>query len=70
MRIVLASATVAAAVSGAALTPAAGDHRVTGSPAKLSYTEDGVPYVRSGPECKARKTGGRKAHPRPDASDY
>jgi hypothetical protein len=70
-RILLAFVTaVAAAVSGAALAPATGDDRITGSPAKLSYTEDGVPYVRSGPECKAGKTHGGKAHARPDASDY
>jgi hypothetical protein len=67
-RIVILSVTVATAFSGAALAPAAGDQRITGPSAeKLSYTEDGVPYVRSGPECKAGQT---KAHERPDASDY
>jgi hypothetical protein len=69
-RIVLASVTVAAALSGATLAPAAGDQRVTGSSAKLSYTADGVPYVRSGPECKAGSAAAKKAHARPDASDY
>jgi hypothetical protein len=69
-RIVLVFVTVAAAVSGAALAPAAGDNRITGSSAKLSYTADGVPYVRSGPECKAGKLGAKQAHARPDASDY
>jgi hypothetical protein len=69
-RIVLASVTAAAAVSGGALAPAAGDQRATGSSAKLSYTADGVPYVRSGPECKAGSAAAKKAHARPDASDY
>jgi hypothetical protein len=69
-RIVLTSVTLAAAFSGAALAPAAGDQRVTGSSAKLSYTADGVPYVRSGPECKAGSAAAKKAHARPDASDY
>ena len=69
-RIVLASVTIAAAFSGAALAPAAGDQRITGSSAKLSYTADGVPYVRSGPECKAGSAAAKKSHARPDASDY
>ena len=70
-RIVVVSVTLAAALSGAALAPAAGDDRVTGSPAELSYTEDGVPYVRSGPECKAGSAAAKKhAHAQPDASDY
>jgi hypothetical protein len=69
-RIVLTSVTLAAVVSGAALAPAAGDDRITGSPPRLSYTEDGVPYVRSGPECKAGSAAAKKAHARPDASDY
>jgi hypothetical protein len=67
-RIMIVSVTAAAIFTGAALAPAAGDQRITGRSAeKLSYTADGVPYVRSGPECKAGKT---KAHARPDASDY
>ena len=70
-RIVLVSATLAAAFSGAALAPAAGDDRVTGSSAaKLSYSEDGVPYVRSGLACRLEKLGHKRAHARPDASDY
>jgi hypothetical protein len=70
-RIVVASMTVAAALSGAALAPAAGDDRITGSPDRLSYTEDGVPYVRSGPECKAGNAAAKKhAHAQPDASDF
>jgi hypothetical protein len=69
-RIALASVTLAAAVFGAALAPAAGDQRVTGSPeAKLSYTKDGVPMVRSGPECWGGKAG-KSAHEQPDPSDY
>jgi hypothetical protein len=68
-RIVLALVTVAAAFFSAALAPAAGDQRVTGSPAQLSYTEDGVPMVRSGPECKGGKAP-KRAHAQPDASDY
>jgi hypothetical protein len=69
-RIVLASVTVAAAFSGAALAPAAGDQRITGASAeRLSYTEDGVPIVRSGPECKAGSPA--KLHnAQPDPSDY
>jgi hypothetical protein len=67
-RIVLAAVTVAAAIFSAAFAPAAGDQRVTGSSsAALSYTEDGVPIVRSGPECKAGKA------PKPghaDPSDF
>ena len=70
-RIVFVSVTVAVAFSGAALAPAAGDQRITGSSAaRLSYTADGVPYVRSGPECKAGSAAAKKAHARPDASDY
>ena len=66
-RIVLTSVILAAAFSGAALAPAAGDERVTGASAQqLSYTKDGVPIVRSGPECRA----GKAAHAQPDASDF
>ena len=69
-RIVLASVTVAAAFSGAALAPAAGDQRVTGASAeRLSYTEDGVPIVRSGPECKAGSPA-KLGHSQADLSDY
>jgi hypothetical protein len=53
-RIALASVTLAAAFYGAALAPAAGDQRITGASAeRLSHTKDGVPIVKSGPECKA-----------------
>jgi hypothetical protein len=66
-RILLTSVTLAAAFSGAALTPAAGDERVTGASAEqLSYTKDGVPIIHSGPECKAAK----RAHAQPEASDF
>ena len=69
-RIVLACVTLAAAVFSATLAPAAGDQRVTGSPAvELSYTADGVPIVRSGPECFAGKTH-KRADAKPDPSDY
>lgn len=51
--------------------PAAGDQRVTGpsSEAKLSYTKDGIPTVRSGPECRAGKAA-KRAHAQLDESDY
>jgi hypothetical protein len=69
-RIVLASVTLAAAFSGAVLAPAAGDQRITGASAeRLSYTEDGVPIVRSGPECKAGSPA-KLGHAQPDPSDY
>jgi hypothetical protein len=65
--------TSAAILSGAALAPAAGDRHVTGAPAeRLSYTEDGIPFVDSGAQCKAGHTGAKKhrAYDKPDASDY
>jgi hypothetical protein len=69
-RIVLASVTLAAAFSGAALAPAAGDQRITGASAdRLSYNEDGVPIVRSGPECKAGSPA-KLGHAELDASDF
>jgi hypothetical protein len=69
-RIVLVSVTLAAALSGAALAPAAGDQRITGASAeRLSYTEDGVPIVRSGPECKAGSAA-KLGHSQADPSDY
>jgi hypothetical protein len=69
-RIVVASVTLAAAFSGAVLAPAAGDQRITGASAeRLSYTEDGTPIVRSGPECKAGKAA-KLGHAQPDLSDY
>jgi hypothetical protein len=68
-RIAIVSVTAAAAFSGA-LAPATGDQRAARGPAaNVSHTEDGVPYVRSGPECKAGKSA-KQAHSRPDASDY
>jgi len=68
-RIAIVSVTAAAAFS-AVLAPATGDQQASRpAAAKVSYTEDGVPYVRSGPECKAGKAA-KKAHARPDASDY
>jgi hypothetical protein len=58
-RIVVATAATAAGIlSGAALAPAAGDRHATGS--AISYTADGIPYVNSGPECKAGFTGHEK----------
>jgi hypothetical protein len=69
-RILLASVTVAAAFSGAALAPAAGDQRTTGASAEqLSHTEDGVPIVRSGPECKAGSPA-KIGHAQADLSDF
>jgi hypothetical protein len=69
-RIVLASVTLAAALSGAALAPAAGDQRITGASAeRLSHTEDGVPIVQSGPECRIGKAP-KPQHAQPDPSDY
>ena len=69
-RIAVAAVTLAAAFFSAALAPAAGDQRVTGSSeAKLSYSKDGVPTVRSGPECYAGKSA-KRAHAQPDQSDY
>jgi hypothetical protein len=69
-RIAVAAAVAAGALSGAALAPAAGDQRTTGGQ-RVSYTDDGIPYVSSGFECKAGK-GAHKAHEQTpaDASDY
>src|SRR5215207_4920550 len=69
-RIAVAAAVAAGVLSGAALAPAAGDQRTTGGQ-RVSYTEDGIPYVNSGLECKAGK-GAHKAHEQKpaDASDY
>jgi len=71
-RIVVAAATAAGILSGAALAPAAGDRHVTGaSSERLSYTADGIPYVDDGPQCKAGQVGHkRKRHEAYDASDY
>ena len=67
---VLVAVTSAGILSGAALAPAAGDRHVTGAPAELSHTEDGVPYVRTGPECKAGSVAAKRRHDRADASDF
>ena len=70
---VAAAATTAGLLSGAALAPAAGDRYVTGASAeRVSYTKDGIPYVRSGPECKAGIAGHKKQRhgEKLDASDY
>jgi hypothetical protein len=71
-RIVLATAAALAGLFSGALAPAAGDERATGSPAKVSYTEDGIPYVDSGPQCRAGDAGHKKDTHRGtvDASDY
>ena len=68
--VVAAAATAAGILWGAALAPAAGDRHATGAPA-VSYTADGIPFVHSGPECKAGRAGVEKKHGhKPDASDY
>ena len=71
-RIVLATAAALAGIFSGALAPAAGDQRTTGSSAlTVSYTEDGIPYVNSGVECKAGALGhGKQKHKPADASDY
>ena len=71
-RITLATALTAAGVLfGAALAPAAGDRHVTGSSAaSVSYTEDGMPVVDSGPQCRAGSGGAGKHHDKADASDF
>jgi hypothetical protein len=71
-RIAVAAAVAAGVLSGAALAPAAGDQRTTGSSAvEVSFTEDGIPYVNSGVECKAGALGhGKQKHKPADASDY
>ena len=54
-----------------ALAPAAGDQRVTGYDGpKLSYTKDGVPYVDTGPQCRAGKLGHKQARQHYDERDY
>ena len=69
-RIVLATAAALAGIFSGALAPAAGDQRTTGSSAlKVSHTEDGIPYVDSGVECKAGVLG-HKQQKRADPSDY
>ena len=68
---VLGVLSAGAMLSSGALAPAAGDQRVTGGPPAVSYTEDGVPFVRSGPECAANKGAGRKhSSGHVDASDF
>jgi hypothetical protein len=71
MRIIVAlAATTAGLLSGAALAPAAGDRHATGVP-HVSYTADGVPYVDSGPQCKAGKAGFKsRRHSSADPRDY
>ena len=70
-RIVLATAAALAGLFSGALAPAAGDQRVTGSSAaKVSYTKDGIPFVDTGPQCKAGEAGHKKAKRQADASDY
>jgi hypothetical protein len=66
-RIVVATAAATAGLLSGALAPAAGDERTTGS--KHSYTSDGVPYVDTGPQCRAGHSADKKAE-RYDASDY
>jgi hypothetical protein len=70
MRMAIATTATLAAVLSGALPTAAGDQRVTGAAESLSYTEEGTPFVRSGPECKAGLGVASKRHDAPDASDY
>lgn len=70
--VVAASATAVGILTGAALAPAAGDRYVSGaSSERVSYTKDGIPYVNSGPECKAGHAGAKKHRSRTaDPTDY
>jgi hypothetical protein len=66
---------VAAALAGlvfAAFAPAAGDQRVSGASSyqKITYNEDGVPTVHSGPECRAGKGGARTHDDTADPADF
>ena len=70
--VVVASAAIAAGIfSGAALAPAAGDRHATGATAErmIGHTTDGIPFARSGPECKAGKAG-HKRDRAADPADY
>jgi hypothetical protein len=67
-RIVVATAAATAGLLSGALAPAAGDERATGS--KHSYTEDGIPYVDTGPQCRAGHSADKTADRGYDASDY
>jgi hypothetical protein len=72
-RIVVVTAAATAGLVSGALAPAAGDQRVTGSSAvKVSYTEDGIPFVDTGPQCKAGFAADKmKKHAgKADPSDY
>jgi len=70
-RILLATAAATAGLLSGALAPAAGDQRVTGyTGPKLSYTKDGVPYVDTGPQCRAGHLGHKTARQRYDERDY
>ena len=66
---------VAAALAGlmfAAFAPAAGDQRVSGASSyqKITYNEDGVPTVHSGPECRAGKGGAGGHRNSADPTDF
>jgi hypothetical protein len=66
---------VAAALSGlvfAAFAPAAGDQRVSGAASyqKITYNEDGVPTVHSGPECRAGHGGARDHRNSADPAEF
>jgi hypothetical protein len=71
-RIVVATAAAAAGIlSGAALAPAAGDRHATGLSDRIAYTADGIPYVDTGPQCRAGHAGDKRKHADSfDASDY
>jgi hypothetical protein len=72
-RIVAATAAALAGLLSGALAPAAGDQRVTGSAGdRVSFTDDGIPYVNSGLECKAGTAakGERRHSSNAHASDF
>jgi hypothetical protein len=67
-RIVVATVAATAGLLSGALAPAAGDERATGS--KHAYTKDGIPYVDTGPQCRAGHSADKKADRGYDSSDY
>jgi hypothetical protein len=70
-RIALATTAALAGLLSAAFAPAAGDQRVSGASSHaITYNEDGVPMVRSGPECRAGAAGYRAHHDKPDPADF
>jgi hypothetical protein len=71
-RIALAATAALAGLLSAAFAPAAGDQRVSGATSnpKVSYNEDGVPTVRSGPECRAGAGMLHRNRDKPDEADF